>query len=318
MTTLTTTLNSATIPILDWKGPQFLVFYLAAFIGALIWTSIRSGQLAKRFEGAPNPRPPTDPFEIAFLAGGTPRVVQLAVARLLKLELISWRKRWTGEYLATTGKPTRESLHPVESALFVHLLGRREISVSEAMNCCRGAIAPIETRLAAAGLRPTMAEKNKACLRATWPMFLLMGIGVLKLVIGLTRDKPVGFLIVALFLTLMVTVILMQIFINRSGILTAAGRDMLADLRVDQATGSRESGFAPDFPLWSTGVALAGAYAITGIADAEAVATSLNRHLSRNPAGGGDSSGGGCGSGCSSSGCGSSCGGGGCGGCGGD
>lgn len=320
MTTLTTTLNPAAIPIFDWSGPAFLLFYVAAFLAAAIWSSIRSERLAKRFEGAPNPRTLTDPFDIAFLAGGAPRVVQLAVARLLKLELITWRKGWTGEYLVSTGEPIRESLHPVESALITRLLGSKEISVREAFTCCRSRAMEIENRLAAAGLRPTTAEKSRAGWQAIRPMLLLMAVGLIKLCIGLFRDKPVAFLVVALVFTFIVTMAMMQTLLNRAGILTKAGRDMLAELRTDQATASRESGFMPELPLWSMGVALAGAYAITGIADADAIANSLNRHLSR-PTNGGDSSAGGCGSSCGtsgcSSGCGSSCGGGGCGGCGG-
>ncbi|MFD0892608.1 TIGR04222 domain-containing membrane protein [Luteolibacter ambystomatis] len=317
MTTLTTTLNPASIPIFDWNGPAFLVFYLAAFVGAMIWTSQRSERLAKRFEGAPNPRTLTDPFDIAFLAGGAPRVTQLAVARLLKLDLIVWRKRWTGEYLAATGKPTRESLHPVESALLTRVLGRREIGVAEACDCCRMRAEEIETRLAAAGLRPTAKEKSRTGWQAVRPLLLLMAVGGIKLAIGICRDKPVVFLAVGLFFTFIVTMAMMQTLLNRAGILTKAGREMLAGLRAERATASRESGFMPDLPLWSMGIALVGAYAITGIADADTIANSLNRHLSR-PTNGGDTSGGSsCGTSGCSSGCGSGCGGGGCGGCGG-
>ncbi|MGC4014506.1 MAG: TIGR04222 domain-containing membrane protein [Luteolibacter sp.] len=317
MTTLTTTLNSASIPIFDWAGPQFLVFYVAAFVVAAIWTNLRSMRLAKRFEGAHHPRKLTDPFDVAFLAGGVSRVVQLAVARLLKLDLITWQKRWTGEYLGSTGKPVRESLHPVESALVTRLLGSKEIGVGEAFACCRSRAMEIENRLAAAGLRPTAAEKASAGWQSILPMLLLMAVGVIKLVIGLYRDKPVAFLVVALIFTFIVTMAMMQTLLNRAGILTTAGREMLAELRSDQATASREIGFSPELPVWSMGVALAGAYAITGIADADAIANSLNRHLSQ-PTNGGGSSGASCGtsSGCSS-GCGGSCGGGGCGGCGG-
>jgi uncharacterized protein (TIGR04222 family) len=310
-------LTSASIPILDWNGPEFLVFYIFALTGALIWSLHLKKKAAKRFESAAPPATLTDPFEIAFLAGGVPRVCQLVVARLLKLELAKWQKHWAGDRLLSTDRTPPAEFHPVEVLLFKRLLTQpKGIAVKEVTALCAPACAPFESRLARAGLRPTANDKKLAERRCVLPLLALFCLGVLKLIIGLSRDKPVAILVFLLFVTFMAMAIVIGASTNQH--LTRAGTDLLARLRTEQAPQSRASGFNPDFPLWSTGVALAGTYAMIGLADQALVAASLDQHLGRRPTpANGDGGSSGCSTnGCGSSGCGSSCGGG-CGGCGG-
>ena len=311
-------LTSASIPILDWQGPEFLVFYMFSLTGALLWSLHLKKKAAKRFESAAPPSPFTDPFEIAFLAGGVPRVCQLAVARVLKLKLAKWEKHWSGDRLIPNNPSTSAAdLHPVEVVLHNALLAKpKGIALKDLPALCSPACRALESRLARLGLRPTASETNLAARRSVLPLVAVLCLGILKLLIGLSRHKPIGILFFFLIGTLIAILFLKQSLAGKR--LTSCGTDLLGKLRMEQANQLRRKKSQPDFALWSTGIALAGTYAMTGLAGGDLIAASLNQHLGQRAisgSGDGGSSGGGS-SGCGSSGCGSSCGGG-CGGCGG-
>jgi uncharacterized membrane protein YgcG len=150
-------------------------------------------------------------------------------------------------------------------------------------------------------------------------MHLLGVIGLVKLVIGINREKPVWYLVVFLILT----VIAAWVIASRTRRLTPAGERVLADLRTKHhlATGSTDRRKSEDLPMISEGVALFGAVSLASSFAYADLYQDLNRITGKTKA---DASGG-CSSGCggisggssgSDSG-GSGCGGGGCGGCGG-
>lgn len=301
----------AAIPVLDWQGPAFLTFYGVAFVLAMVLSLRRSASKRKRFELPGSRKELTDPYEAAYLAGGPPRVVQLAVARLLKLGLVEWKTSWTGGRLIATGAPApAEGLRSIEVSILTRALGqKRGLVLTEIGQALSSKLTALEARLASAGLRPMSQEVQGQGMKVCLPMFAVMAIGVVKLVIGLSRDRPVGFLVIALFASLVILLIIGSSHTRRTGLLTASGRETLEHMRTRQATN-----YSPGLGAWSMGVALMGPVAMTGLLEHQDIISQL-KGLQQN-----SSSGGGCGtsSGCGSSGCGSGgCGGGGCGGCGG-
>lgn len=315
----------AYIPVLDWRGPEFLAFYAVALVVAVIWSLRRGSASLKRFDSYQEPRDLTDPFEIAYLAGGANRVFQLALGRLLKLNLAEWKRRWNGNYVVATGLPVRVELHPVEIALLTRLQGKKKgVPLSDLSAMSVPHYAAIETRLARAGLRPTGQERIAASRGISAPPFAVFGIGLVKLLIGLVRDRPVGFLIFALVVTIILALAIRASFGNRQGYLTSGGRAALEKIRARRTAPGlhAESGLEE----WSTGVALMGAAAMIGLAAQQEIAAALPPHPPSHSGGSGCSTSSGCSgtsggdsggsSGCGSSGCGSSCGG--CGGGGGD
>lgn len=83
----------ASIPVLDWNGPEFLWFCAAAFVIALGWSLLRRSRANDRFSNpSAEPAPLADPYEIAFLAGGTPRcsqVLRTSLAGILTFSVLS-------------------------------------------------------------------------------------------------------------------------------------------------------------------------------------------------------------------------------------
>jgi uncharacterized protein (TIGR04222 family) len=79
--------------VFDWNGSGFLGFYGIAFFLALAWSIRRRFRADAKFA---HPEALdvelTDPYDMAFLAGGTPRCSQVAVVRLLKSGSAEWKR----------------------------------------------------------------------------------------------------------------------------------------------------------------------------------------------------------------------------------
>ncbi|MES2440317.1 MAG: TIGR04222 domain-containing membrane protein [Verrucomicrobiota bacterium] len=316
----------AAIPVFDWNGPAFLAFYLVALITAIWWSLRRSKQALEKFNASGETTVPTDSYELAYLSGGEARAVQLAVVRLLHQELILWKRGFLGARLIRNGGKRATALPAIESVLLerVEAKGTSGIPVKDACRQLASTLKPVEVRLAAKGLRPTAEERSRASQSAILPMHLLGSIGLVKLVIGVIREKPVWFLVGLL----VVTLIAAWAIATRTRRLTPAGERMLADSRTRHhvAKGAAPRRGNEDLPMISDGVALFGAISLASSVAYADLYQDLNRITGRTKA---DSSGG-CSSGCGgigggssgsdgggSDGGGSGCGGGGCGGCGG-
>jgi uncharacterized protein (TIGR04222 family) len=300
--------------VFDWYGPEFLAFYAVCLIIAVMWSRRLHGKVMKRFE-APGEVSLSDPYEIAYLSAGASRVARLAVVRLIAAGKVEWVKRFWGTRLVAKGNPASGDLRPAEAALLNAIRQRGEKGlVAREVGQQTGTVIPsIEARLASLGLRPTASEKASAGFAKTWPLQLLLLAGLIKLVIGISRDRPVLLLGVGIF----VTIILIIAMARTGGYLTPAGMSMLERLRLQHRDrrSMRVTSAAGDLSGVSLGLALFGASTLASVAGMEHLHKELGRQVGQP---GGDGGGGGCGtSGCGSSGCSSGCGGGGCGGCGG-
>lgn len=303
--------------VFDWDGPVFLAFYAVCLIIALFWSSRLHGREMKRFD-VPGEPVLNDPYEVAYLSGGASRVAQLAVVRLIAAGKVRWEKKIFGDRLILAGDSSQSGLKTAEKAILdaIRSRGDKGLKAAEAGLQVGPAVQALEIRLAKLGLRPTASEKSAAAISKTWPIFLLLILGAIKLMVGLSRDKPVAFLVVALFITL----ILGFVMARTGGYLTPAGMNLLGKLRLQHQDrrSMRVSSPAEDVAGVSLGVALFGASSLSAVAGMEHLHKDLAKQVGP---GGGDGGGGGCGaggtSGCGTSGCSSGCGGGGCGGCGG-
>jgi len=296
---------------LDWRGRDFLLFYVIALIAAGIWCNRRANRALDRFDRRMK-EPLVDPFEIAFLAAGAGRVIQLAITRLIHSGLLEWISNGTKAALVATTKPAPGDLHPAEQVLFkkAKAMGAKGILVREVGKTVEPTMRSIEVSLATRGLRPTTEERRGASLGAVLPLLALFAFGVAKVVIGVSREKPVLFLIILLFVTIFVT----MIFGAAVKRLTASGEAVLADLRTRNEV-ERAEVATPDeggLPLVSNSVALYGPSVLAAIP----LFSPIHGHLERMQAKATAKSSSGCSSGCSSGGsdgdggggCGSGCG----------
>jgi uncharacterized protein (TIGR04222 family) len=303
-------MTSAEIPVFDLNGPAFLGFYATFFVIATIWSFWRARNAVNRFDRTGYFPELTDPYETAYLAAGAPRAAQLAVVRLMHSGHVEWKSGFTGKRLLFLKPATGGGLNGIERKMLhaVQQKGNKGLPVSEAHNAVLPEMRALEVRLASLGLRPTESERKKAGWSAALPLLVLLGTGIIKLGVGLSRGKPVGFLVILLFLTLILAIIAG----SSARRLTRTGVELLTKLRMEK---DRPRG-DPSFEAVCWNLALMGPAALAGIPAFAAMHRDLERQMGNSAA---SSSSGGCGtsgSGCDSggSGCG---GGGGCGGCGG-
>jgi len=317
-----TAMIAGAIPLFDWTGPPFLMFYLICLVAGGIWCWQRAGRALIPYE-VPGELPVLeDPYEVAYLAAGAPRVTQMAVARLIQLDVVEWKKGFTGSRLIRKTADTPAGLKSIEERLWNHLerKGDKGLSVSELSSLLAAHYPPVAASLALRGLRPTADERRSAVMAAVWPVIVLLGIGVIKVVIGVSRDKPVLFLMGLIIVTL----ILIVVISGRIGRLTRTGEKMLEGLKEVHPADARLAGGMErgNLEAVSMSLGLFGPMALNRLPWFTGISDEMNQKLG-GQAGAKGSEGGssGCGGGgCGGGGCGSGGGGGcggGCGGCGG-
>lgn len=253
----------------DWSGPQFLIFYLALFAVAIL----ASLAVPRLLRPAGRAARVTDPVQLARLAGGEPRAIAaLATARLASGE---WRLAGNDRYATALGDAVPwKRLQP----------GLRD----EARRA--------ERTLAAAGLLADEDDARTLTRWATWPLIATALIGAAKVGVGVSRDRPVGLLLMLIAFTLLVLVVRWHTVDRR----TDAGHALLARAR-DTHDRLRRAPLEPEMGL---AVALFGTATLAGsqyapFHDARRGSDGGGGDSGSSSDSGGDSSGdGGCGGGC--------------------
>ncbi|MBO9712917.1 TIGR04222 domain-containing membrane protein [Sphingomonas sp.] len=271
----------------DLSGPSFLFLYAILFAVAILLGILIPAWL--RPEG--NARPVKDPELLAYLAGGATRFSDSVVSRLLSsdaLGLGGGRKFVVGSRTAWKTDAERK------------VLGLPQPRLSEIDRELRPHGREAEKQLVGAGLLMDSATVAQMRFWQVTPYLLLLGFGAIKLEVGLSRGKPVAFLVLLMVATGVFALVRLIVVDRR----TRGGREILATERkrgdrLRRAPATDEAGLA--VALFGTGV-LAGS-------------DMGGYHAMRASSGGDGGSGGGDGGGgCGGGGGG---GGGGCGGCGG-
>jgi uncharacterized protein (TIGR04222 family) len=296
----------------DLRGPEFLLFYFLFSLVVVITIIV----LRNRAEYGGSPRIDLgDPYLIAYLRGGEDEALRVAVISLLDRGM-----------LVTDGHLIRRADHvtgdmvsrPIERVV----LGKFSVpgeagSILKDQNL-KTALRSYQDNLERAGLLPDAAARSARLKRLLLALTALGVVGVIKIQIGLSLERPVGFLVVMMIVTMIIAA---AISFPR---LTARGKATLEDItNLYSGLRTQVNSFGPG----SASAELAMCAAVFGVAALAATpfayaedpfrptTSSASCGASAGVSSCGSSDGGNsCGS---SSDGGSSCGGGGCGGCGG-
>lgn len=291
---------------LDLRGPEFLGFFLYWSIGALIVAGIVRRWLRDVSVWSPaaaSREPGLDPMAAALLAGGPRRVTLVAVAGLFERGMLQLN---SSTHTMRVSGPKPADLNPAENAIYQRLQGGRSLLASELDGAVDSVLEPTRRSLWEQGLLLQPIEVARAHLIPLAIACAGPGLGVVKIFVGVSRDRPVTYLVFGCLFAIAVTLLLL----GRRPWRTCAGDKVLRGLRAQQSRARRHalaSGAGA-----ATSAALAVAVFGPTILAAEGM-YDLQRTL--RPIAGSDGS-----SGCSntdSCGSGGSCGGGGGGGCGG-
>lgn len=270
----------------DLSGGPFLILYAVLFLLACygsLWSS-----RALRPAGHPPIR--LQPGEAAILAGGLPRHNEVLAAELLAAQHLAVGPK--DELVLADDAPAT----PAVVALRALPMPRYWPAAYRALDAVGQSL---RARLVAQGLLIDGRDAWGLRIAQALPFALLAAFGLIKLMIGEARGRPVGFLAIALVVTVAIAVVRFAGLDQR----TKAGQAALADARARHERLRR----APTMDEVGLGVALFGTGILMG---------SAWEVLHRLRTAGGDTGTGiGDGGGSDGGGGGGGCGGGGCGGC---
>lgn len=291
----------AAVGPLDWAGPQFLAFLFALNVACFAL----AGWVRTLLRGPATGLPMTDidPYHAAYLAGGTGAAVTAALVNLVTSGLA--RISGTPPKLGMDG-PAPNGLAPLESELAQAAQGAKPVAVASLMRGRGAAIGAIHASLCSSGMALSASQRSRARL-VPWLIALFpLGVAMAKLLIGIERDRPVGFLIAMACVFGLTSLIFL--FVRTET--TRYGDATLADLRRRhsglQSLRSAHGTVPQEDWLWGVGLFGTGVLIGTGFAplapqlrQADRTAASGSSSCSSSSCGGsGDGGGGGCGGGC--------------------
>jgi uncharacterized protein (TIGR04222 family) len=178
---------------LELPGPQFLRFYAILFVTVVLVAILLRRLLRQPAGDAPAHALALSPAEIAYLGGGEDRLVYATVARLFRtraLDLDSATRK-----LATRGDEPPEGASKLERAIFAAVKGDPTATLSKLGSVASWTLDPIRRRLEDLGLILT-GRQSRAVIWAPLVLVLLVPVfGVVKIFVGIYRDRPVLFLV---------------------------------------------------------------------------------------------------------------------------
>lgn len=290
----------------DLRGPEFLLFYFCFSLVVIFALAI----LRRRAESGPAPKIDLgDPYLIAYLRGGEHEALRVAVISLVDRGLLAMDDKIIRRVDHIANDMVK---HPIEYEVLKKFGDPGEAHSIFKDGQLKSLLQPYRDKLERAGLMPDGALRRDRRMRLLLALMALGVAGVIKIVIGLSLGKPVGFLVV-----MMIAAMVIAAFSSFPR-LTARGKATLSDVtNLYSGLRTRVYSLSPG----SASAELAMFAAVFGVAALAATPFGYARTLF--PQATSSSS---CGSSCgssdsSSSSCGSSdggsgCGGGGCGGCG--
>lgn len=280
---------------LNFTGSEFLTFYfqlsiVAVFLASCLRAYLRlpDGNLVKRTVSL-------DAYEAAYLAKGKNHVVDTAIASLVQKGRVTAQQE---RRILTLKGSVEELSHPVEQAVANAIASDGRIDRVRSGLTQAIAIDVIRDQLRQLDL---LVSRNQSSKAQTYPALLiacLLGLGITKILVGISRGKPVGYL---LMMCIVVAIIGLGFWLTPAH-RSRYGDRVLQDLRT-RVRSTVVSHTDPHLPL---------AFALFGMAILpNDMFADLKKLFIIDGGGGGNGGGGGGGDGGGGGGCG------GCGGCGG-
>jgi uncharacterized protein (TIGR04222 family) len=296
------------LDVFDYRGEAFLLFYGYGFAIALVASLLLARVIAGIVSTRAKNHSLSDPYEIALLGGGARRVLDAALAALFARKMLEIQSHGSQNPATLHRVPDvmASQMHPVEEKVLNALpqdlrsLRKRFEPVAE----------KLRANLEAAGWMLTNSQRSQIQLITAVPLVLMMLVGLVKVFVGMDRDKPVMFLVFALVVSLIVTVVILSKVRRRTTAGDAEWKRLARPTTAPRLTSSPPL-FADIGGLAAMAVAVTGVQALAGsgyeslyqtIRHPQATSSSgcgsSGCGTSGCGGGGGDSGGSGCSSGC--------------------
>lgn len=241
--------GQATSP-LDYSGGEFLSFYLKLLLAAVVLSEILRRVMTPKTE----PSGHLTPAEIALLDGGEERAIHVLEVEQMAEGRLSYDP--TTRLLTDTSKARGPQLAADLAAL-------RQSFGSGAQSIRHRLLKPLIDSLQRRGLLLEPGQRTRIALISLLPLLAPLAFGVAKVNIGLSRNKPVVFLV----LLLIFTAIVLLVQFTRAPRISTGVKGWLKRQRAQHARVSA----APTQQEWGKAVALFGLTAVAGTALADYV-----------------------------------------------
>jgi uncharacterized protein (TIGR04222 family) len=179
---------------LDWSGPQFLMGYAVFLVVAFVAARVSQHLLRTPAEPPEPSELKLHPYEVAALQD-LDTVTQTAVATLVRNGQLSIAD---GDLRIASELPS--DAHRLEKAVYRKVKHDEGATPTELHAAVKMEMAALERALHLRGFLMTREQAR----RLMWTSLLIftaaLGLGVLKVLIGISRDRPVAFLVFLLIL----------------------------------------------------------------------------------------------------------------------
>jgi uncharacterized protein (TIGR04222 family) len=287
--------------LFDLPGPVFLTFYGLLLAGAVVVALVLRRWLRQPSD-EPAELPVLSPYEAAYLTGGDELAVNAALTRLVDEGILDVD---AGQRKLTVRAGMAAPADPLEMAILQATKGNEGQPIKDVRAATMAELSRLRNRLLELGL---LVSDDQACFARFLPaitVLCLVPIALVKINVGVEREKPVALLVIACIITAAIALFGFGRRVHRS----RRGDLVLQNLREEHAalqTTAQHQALA--------GIDLALAVALFDLAIL-AGGPHANLQTALKPPQGASCAAGGCGGGCGGGGCGGGCGG--CGGCGG-
>lgn len=189
---------------LDLPGPEFLGLFVLLMLVSGVIAAVLRWQL--RDIGKEQPGAALDAWSAAYLAGGSQRVMDAGLAGLMASGEAQWLRR---EKRIHIDDPDARRSYPLNEIARAAAL---ETTIGRAVARVDTRLEPLRTGLRSRRLLLDATRRQLVGLIGAMPFALLSTLGIGKIVVGLSRGRPVGLLI---FLTLVAVVIALVLLFKR-------------------------------------------------------------------------------------------------------
>ena len=284
---------------INFTGSEFLTFYITIGVMGIVLASWLRFSLRLPIDTT-SQHPDLNTYEIASLAGGNNRTIMTAIASLVEQGYVEVVKEKLPFFTFRTTPQSKLVLRgkidnitePVEKAVAQDILAT-DGDIKQVFQKSMKMKDSIRSRLQQLGLFLSDTQALKAQIYPSLIVFIILGLGLCKIYVGISRDKPVGFLSICMWALLAYG---FRIFVKPY-------RSRYGDRIFNDLTNRSQDLINSSDSKLALAVALFGATVLT----ADSALADLHQMLASTTGVGGGDGGGGCGGG----GCG------GCGGCGG-
>lgn len=170
---------------LDWPAEPFLVLYASLLMLAVVGVVAARSLLGA---GPGQPGPSLGPVEIALLGDGRTRAADTVVVGLLEAGVATLDTRRGRPLEISPGVPFPAGLEPFWGA------ASGNISRMEFAAAIAPVLASVRGGLVRRGLAPSDAQLRRLRTMTATAFGALLAFGLVRVVLGIERDRPVGFL----------------------------------------------------------------------------------------------------------------------------